>query len=173
MATIKQKIAFDNVVENGGNVSRAMIDAHYSPATAKTPQKLTESKGWQELIVTFLDDEKLAKKHDQLLNATALERMSFDEETSDEVIEEVIGKMSGYELLHIVENKGTNGAVLSKYAYVKAPDNVAQDKALDKAYKIKGTYAPDKSVNVTMNVTADEKTLSIAKRYEEEIKQGL
>ena len=53
MATIKQKRAFDKVVENGGNVSRAMIEANYSPATAKTPQKLTESIGYQELCEEY------------------------------------------------------------------------------------------------------------------------
>ena len=48
--TKRQKLAFDNLVDNGGFVERAMIDAKYSPATAKTPQKLTESKGFQQLI---------------------------------------------------------------------------------------------------------------------------
>lgn len=49
MATLKQKLALDKIVENGGNVSRAMMEVGYTPATAKTPQKLTESKGFQEL----------------------------------------------------------------------------------------------------------------------------
>lgn len=49
MATTRQKMAFNRVVENGGNISRAMMDVGYTPATAKTPQKLTESKGFQEL----------------------------------------------------------------------------------------------------------------------------
>ena len=50
MATVKQKRALDKIVENGGNVSRAMMEVGYSPRTAKTPQKLTESKGFQELM---------------------------------------------------------------------------------------------------------------------------
>lgn len=49
MATEKQKKAVDNMAENGGNVSKAMKDAGYSDETAKTPQKLTESKGFREL----------------------------------------------------------------------------------------------------------------------------
>ena len=48
MATTKQKRAIARMVENGGNVSRAMLEADYSPATANTPQKLTESKGYKE-----------------------------------------------------------------------------------------------------------------------------
>ena len=50
MATSKQKKAVDKLVENGGNVSKAMEAAGYSKATAKTPQKLTESKGFMELL---------------------------------------------------------------------------------------------------------------------------
>ena len=53
MATPRQKIAVDNLVENGGIISRAMIDAGYSKATAKTPQKLTESKGFKELMKEY------------------------------------------------------------------------------------------------------------------------
>ena len=49
MATIKQKQALKEIVENGGNVSKAMLKVKYSKATAKTPQKLTESKGFIEL----------------------------------------------------------------------------------------------------------------------------
>ncbi len=47
--TIKQRVALNKMVENGGNVSRAMIEAGYSPNTAKTPKKLTESIGFVEL----------------------------------------------------------------------------------------------------------------------------
>lgn len=39
--------AIRNLVENGGNVSRAMVHAGYSPKTAENPQKLTESRGFQ------------------------------------------------------------------------------------------------------------------------------
>ena len=49
MATVKQKIAFDKVVENGGNVTKAMRDVKYAPATYNNPKVLTESKGWKQL----------------------------------------------------------------------------------------------------------------------------
>ena len=49
MPTIKQKLALSKMVENGGNASQAMRDVGYSENTAKTPQKLTESKGFKEL----------------------------------------------------------------------------------------------------------------------------
>ena len=54
MATVKQKKAAKRMVENGGVASTAMLDVGYSPATAKTPSKLTQSEGfkevWEELI---------------------------------------------------------------------------------------------------------------------------
>jgi hypothetical protein len=49
MVTTKQKLALEKMVENGGNISRAMLDAGYSPNTAKTPQKLTSSAGFVSL----------------------------------------------------------------------------------------------------------------------------
>lgn len=77
MATIKQKKAFNRVVENGGNVSRAMMEVGYSPATAKTPQKLTTSKSWEELMKTYLNDDELGKRHKELLNSTRIDHMVF------------------------------------------------------------------------------------------------
>ena len=67
--TIRQQTAIQKVVENGGNVSRAMLDAGYSPATANTPQKLTESKAWIKLMEQYIPDDKLLKKHDEALES--------------------------------------------------------------------------------------------------------
>ncbi len=67
MATIRQKNAAKKVVEMGGNVSKAMEAAGYSPKTAKTPKKLTKSKGWEELMKEYLPDKLLAEKHKELL----------------------------------------------------------------------------------------------------------
>jgi hypothetical protein len=49
MATFRQKKAIKEVVGNGGNITKAMIKAGYSPETANTPSKLTKSKGFLEL----------------------------------------------------------------------------------------------------------------------------
>ena len=61
MATAKQKLALDNMVENGGNVSKAMRDAGYSKQTAKSPHKLTESEGFRELCESYLPDDMLLR----------------------------------------------------------------------------------------------------------------
>lgn len=72
MTTLKQQIAINKMVENGGNIGQAMRDAGYSENTAKTQQKLTESKGFLELceehgltenlLLTALVEDILSKK---------------------------------------------------------------------------------------------------------------
>lgn len=48
--TIKQEKAFEYMVSNGGNASKAMRDAKYSPETAQDPTKLTKSEGFKMLL---------------------------------------------------------------------------------------------------------------------------
>jgi beta-glucosidase/6-phospho-beta-glucosidase/beta-galactosidase len=59
MPTLKQKRAIDKLVGNGGNITKAMKEAGYSPNTANTPQKLTESIGFKELCEQYLPDSLL------------------------------------------------------------------------------------------------------------------
>ena len=62
MTTVKQKMAFHKAIKNGGNISQAMVEVGYSPNTAHTPQKLTESKGFQDLCNDYgLTDSFLLK----------------------------------------------------------------------------------------------------------------
>lgn len=41
------------MVGNGGNVTQAMIAAGLSPNTAHTPKKLTDSKGFKEVLAEY------------------------------------------------------------------------------------------------------------------------
>lgn len=97
MATEKQKRALDILAENGGNVSKAMEEAGYSPATAKTPQKLTTSKGWLELLDKSIPDKKLLKVLDEGLEAG---KTIFKNNNSTGEIEEV-----GFEADYAVRHK--------------------------------------------------------------------
>lgn len=118
MSTLKQRKAVKKLVENHGNVSRAMLEAGYTPASAKNPKNLTESKGFIQLMEEAgLTDENLFKVHSELLNKR---------ET-------------------IVIHDGKE----SRVETTDRPDSFAAKSALDMAYKIKGTYAAEKSdVNV-------------------------
>ena len=65
MATELQKRAVDNLVEMGGRpriLGKAMIKAGYDPTTALNPQKLTESKGYKELLEEYGLTEGLVTK---------------------------------------------------------------------------------------------------------------
>lgn len=69
-ATIKQKIAFQEIGVNGGNISKAMIKAGYSDREGKIrTDKLTKTKGWEGLMETYLPDSALAKVHKEGLSA--------------------------------------------------------------------------------------------------------
>lgn len=69
--TRKQKKAVKYLVENGGSsTAEAMREAGYSEAMIQTPQKLTEAKGFLELIEQYLPDHDLADIHRQGLYAT-------------------------------------------------------------------------------------------------------
>lgn len=118
----------------------------------------------KQKIDEALSDERLNKKHNQLLEASTLEKLSFDEHDEDEEIREVVAQIEGYTLLHIVTRLDKEGNPTSKYAYVKAPDNQTQEKALDKAYKVRGLYAPDKSITVNVDVDSSEDIKSLAAR---------
>lgn len=50
MSTQKQKLALEKIVENRGNVSKAMREAGYDDTTAKNPKNLTQSKGYKDLL---------------------------------------------------------------------------------------------------------------------------
>lgn len=59
MTTIKQKMALTKIVENGGNVTKAMRDVGYSEATTNNPSTLTRSEGFKALLKSSGLDEDL------------------------------------------------------------------------------------------------------------------
>ncbi len=68
MATLKQRKVLKDLAENGGKpLGLAMREAGYSEVTSKSPQKLTESKGWNELLEEMLPDSLISKVHKKLL----------------------------------------------------------------------------------------------------------
>lgn len=119
---------FAKVVENGGtdlSISKAMRDVGYSEETAHTPQKLTESKGWLELLDKYLPDDLLLEKHQALLT-----------------------------------KEDATGAV----------DTQAVKAGLDMGYKLKGAYAPERSVALNLNKDMNENQQADAVKEEYEKK---
>lgn len=118
------KKVFKKVVENGGNVSKSMREEGYSKNTAKNPKKITESKGWKQLMEEYLPDDLLAEVHLEGLQATKLQGVGG-------MVLDLEKKEMGHTDLQV-------------------PDYQTRHKYLDTAYKIKGkmTERPDNSVNV-------------------------
>ena len=74
MPTIKQRQAFKKVSESIGNkqpisIGKAMRESGYSQSTSKTPQRLTDSKGWKELLAAIDDNEILEKIYSILMDS--------------------------------------------------------------------------------------------------------
>lgn len=162
MATIRQQKAFDILVGNGGTISvgQAMIQAGLSPNTANTPQKLTESKGWKELMEKHLSDDKLAKAHNELLNQKRLDYFVFPKSMNDEEVKEKT-ESAGVEL--IVIRDGDKG----RYAFYATADAMARKGALEMAYKLKGAFAPEKSLNLNIDVDADSTVKEVTEHLNE------
>lgn len=150
MPTVKQKVAFKKVVE-GSNLTNAMKVAGYSVETSKRTNKLTRTKGWEELMEEYLPEEELARAHKEMLNAGVIERIGFEKDIEDEVILEVFKKAKGCKVLYIRHYENSD-----KTAYVQVIDNNARKNALEMAYKLKGSYAPEKSVQVKVNVNVEQ-----------------
>ena len=62
----------------------------------------------------------------------------------------------------------------ARHVYFWAADNLARDKAIDKVYKLKGAYAPEKSVNVNIDIdTMSPEAKAIAEEYEGKLKAAM
>lgn len=151
MPTLKQKKAFEAVGVNGGNVSQAMKTAGYSEEVSKRTDKLTKTKGWQELMEEFLPDDLLAKVHQDGLNATRV-------------------------ISAVITDKEANGGTSD---FVEVPDYAVREKYLVDAYKLKGSFAPERSVNLDVKTTAKEireasgQVQMLKEKFEEELKKAL
>lgn len=139
MPTMRQKLAVDKVVGNGGNITRAMLEAGYSPNTANTPQKLTESDGWKELMDQHLPDKLLTKVHKEGLQATTKKP-------------------------HLVDRDDKGRPV---YEYIPEDDYATRHRYLETAYKLKAKYPEEKQSQQLnqlnfFNIDANELTRRIS-----------
>jgi len=155
MATLKQKAVFDKVVNSieKPTMGSAMIEAGYSENTSKQPAILTTSIGWKELMDIHLSEEKLSKAHEELLNQKKTEYFVFPKKMEDEEIMQKV-TAAGFEVLVI--QPGEKG----KYAFYSIADAQAKKAALEMGYKLRGSYAPDKSINLNLTSELDNEQLN-------------
>lgn len=143
--TIKQVIAFNllsDAIKNSRatavNMGDILRQAGYSEEVAQSPKLVTERKGFKQLLDEYIDDDKLAKKHSEMLEASAMVGLTFPLSMSDVEIGEIIKGMPGFRLITI--KRGDKSAK----AYVGVPDTTAQISAMKEVNKVKGNYAPQK-----------------------------
>lgn len=128
--TLKQKTAAKKALENGGKISTAMREAGYSPATAKTPQKLTQSKAWEEILEKYFPDSLLLDKGLEGLDATRASNAAI-----------------------LVQQDGTT-IKAEEQGLIEVPDYQTRHKYLETALKLKkrlGVEANGSSVAVQVN----------------------
>lgn len=156
--SVRRKNAIKMVVDSGGKmpVSVAMIAAGFSPRTAVSPSKITDTVEWKETMEQFLPDQLLAATHRGLLQAGNIDKAFFELSIDEPQIREIYAQTNCY-----VQKifKGINGKIKGRYVWFVAPDNKARNSALDMAYKLKGTYAAEKhAVGVFSLASLLEKT---------------
>lgn len=169
--SLRARLAFIKMMENGGIASRAMKDAGFSDEYSKNPQKLMQSQGFIKILEDAgMTDEKLAEKHNALLESAKIEKINFlaiaEEYTDknkkrlkrykhipDDVIVALIESVPGHKFLYIQKTR------FEKIAYYKVPDAVVQSRQIEMGYKIKGHFAAHKFNVVTHTMTPEEEEL--------------
>lgn len=155
--TIRQKRVLDNLAENGGNLGKAILDAGYSKVTSLTPSKVTDTRGWKELLKEELPDSLIAQRHKELLNSQYVDHMVFPLNITDEQITETLAEVNCVARRFMHSETQT-------HVWFWSPDNKARKDAVDMAYKLKGNYAPEKSVSVNIEVEADNAVKELTKQ---------
>lgn len=180
MATTKQKKVAKIILENVGKpVSTAMLEAGYSPSMAKNPQVLTNTKAWAQLMAEYLPDHSIAERHKELLNSTTLDHQVFalgpkDEKDKLSYIEadkaKAIKDGKEYREIEYVTDEDIRQMFedinckvrrivhreTARDVYFWVADNRSRKDAIDMAYKLKGNYAPEKSIVANINLNADK-----------------
>ncbi len=125
MITSRHKKAIKNLGKYRTE-GEAFVKAGYTESYARSGI-IKHTQGWKDILAKALPDEKLAKRHKELL------------EKNDEHGE---------------------------------PETQAVSKALDMAYKLKGSYAPEKTVNVNVEPEHNPKVDALAEKLNELLKGG-
>lgn len=140
MPTFRQKRAFEKTIETQGNVSKAMLEAGYSKSHAHNPQSLTNSKGFKEMLDKLVPEKALIKKVQEMLSHGDLVHKDFPADLGITAIEAIF-KKAKIEILYIKQNTSKKPYIT---VYYMQPDAITQDKALDKLFRLHGSYEAEK-----------------------------
>lgn len=103
----------------------------------------------QQAVSKVIDKDLLTEKHLELLEQTRIDYFVFPKWMEDDEIVIHVEDATGIKVLNVRETEK------GKMAFYAIADAQARGKALDLAYKLRGDYAPEKSVSVNVQVEAD------------------
>jgi len=168
---IKHKKVFDKLVENGGNMSKAIVESGlYSPSQALHPEKIVNSLTWNEVVEEKLGDDLLMEKHQELLNSTRIDHLVFPlgpkkNSEKEEWFKMLDGKknvekdvLSDEEIVEMLAEVNCRSRRIvhgetARHVYFWSSDNKAKKEALDMAYKLKGRYKDEDGSNKQPSTT--------------------
>lgn len=152
-------------IENGGNASAAAVEVlGPAPKTRKTDVRavqghhlLRKIKEKTTLLDDYLPESMLFDKLKKLTNQKMLAYFVFAKKMSDEEITE---HMKANGLVTVVIRESDKG----KLAFYTTDDPVAISRAIDMGFKLRGSYAPEKKMNLNINaeIIPDEKVQALA-----------
>lgn len=137
-------------------------------AAANASKKLTKPKFAEAVaelrlsLAQRLPDDILEENHKALFKQKRVDYFVFPKTMEDEEIKQHV-LANGLEVITVrTSDKG-------KMAFYSIPDAMAISKGLDMGYKLKGAYAPDKSINLNLNgdIVATEELEALADQLNE------
>lgn len=107
--------------------------------------------------------------------ASNIASTNLDKPRIQKAIKSIAEQISDEDLIKVHrEGLSASSAIVKDGEIVERPDYSVRHKYLDSAYKLKGVYAPEKSVNLDVQVDIlNPRALELAKKYEEELKGTL
>lgn len=153
----RHKKILKKLTENGGNMRKAILDSGYSQEIADNPQKITESRTWNEVVEDSLADDLLMEKHKELLNSTRIDHLVFPQgpkkNEDKKVNEDVLSDVEIIAMLAEVNCKVRRivHGEQARHVYFWSSDNRAKKDALEMAYKLKGRFEDETKPRVPSN----------------------
>ncbi len=113
-----------------------------------------------------LSEDKLAEVHRGLLEQNRIDYFVFPKYMEDEEIVEHVEDATGIKVLNVRETEK------GKMAFYVTSDAMARSKALEMGYKIKGTFAPEKKLNLNVNRTENPRLDDLIAKIEHDLDSG-
>lgn len=164
--TKKEKGFIKDIIETGNGTKAALnnYDTEDENVAASIASENLRKPKIQNAITEALPDDLLAKKHLELFEQKQVEYFVFPKDMEEE---EIIDKVNaaGFEVITI--RYGEKG----KYAFYSIPNSGAIKSGLEMAYKIKGSFAPEKKeLSGEIKTVGDEKLQRMALLLEQQLK---